>query len=236
MTFLPALIVPAALVAGYELVKNRRAILNDGEEFLNDVKILNSGSTASSGDVNKANESLGGFGSTGAEVVAGVAGGVAGSALMRAAIAMNAASTSVQAIRAERNAMGVASQTASEHIHYTDTGLVDEQGIFSDYQFQAIDHSRELDFKDTWQVNGSRADVEADLEKAGFQRWKTGFHFGDEEWRLPADSRGSIHFNIANSVKDAVTGAWKTLGNVHGYEFDPGTHMVEHFLHDVVRL
>jgi hypothetical protein len=236
MTFLPALVVPALAVAGYELIKNREAILNDGKEFVNDVEIVNDFTNRSATETEKANESLMGFGRAGAEVVAGIAGGVAGSMAMRVAIAARAASASVQAVQVEQNALGVASQTGAEHIQYTNSGLVDENGIFSDFKFQPIDHSRVLDFKDTWQFNGSKGEVEADLEKAGFQRWRTGFHFGDEEWRLPADARGSIHFNIGSSIKDAVTGALKTIGSVHGYEFDPGTHMVQHFLHDVVRV
>jgi hypothetical protein len=62
-----------------------------------------------------------------------------------------------------------------------------------------------------------------------------GFHFGDEEWRLPSEGRGSIHFNLANSIFDAASNTWKTFGNVHGYEYYPGTHMLQHLLHDVLR-
>jgi hypothetical protein len=236
VTFLPALLVPAVLYGACQLYQNRSRILNAGKQFYIDVAIINDRSHQGGEEIASAQRSLKGFGGAGAEIAAGIIGGVAGSMAMQAAIAARAALPEVQVAQAERNVIGVQSQTGADHIKYTSSGLVDENGLFDDFHYRPINHSRVLDFKDTWQLEGTKAEVEADLKQAGFIKWNTGFHFGDEEWRLPAEGRGSVHFMIGKSIYNVVAHTWRTSGSVHGYEYDPGTHLIQHFLHDVIRV
>jgi len=81
-----------------------------------------------------------------------------------------------------------------------------------------------------WTFEGAREAAEQTLVKAGFKHWPIGIHEGQIEYRLPAEGRNSVHFDI--DPKRTVP----TTGDMHVGEYYPGgvgffKHVVRDVLH-----
>ncbi len=84
-----------------------------------------------------------------------------------------------------------------------------------------------------WTFEGARQDAQKALEAAGYKHYAIGFHFGETEYRLPAEGRNSVHFNIDKANTDPRTTA-PTTGNMHVGEYYVGTDAFGHLWHDVL--
>jgi hypothetical protein len=74
----PELAIPMLAYGGYEAWQNRDKIISGAEELGHDVAVLNQSTNASSADAQSAEKSLEGFGALGADIGAGIVGGVTG--------------------------------------------------------------------------------------------------------------------------------------------------------------
>lgn len=82
---------------------------------------------------------------------------------------------------------------------------------------------------------GRRIRLVRPLEKAGFEHWNWGFHFGQIEYRSPSEGRDSVHFNIDKVTRDPQANVPTTHGDFHNHEYDPGNHPLDHFWHDLLK-
>jgi hypothetical protein len=108
-------------------------------------------------------------------------------------------------------------------------------GNFDRFDFTFKNHNSVQTLYAEFEFHGTQEEAGVALKNAGFVHWALGFHFGDIEYRQNVEGRNSFHFNLANVTQDPKTGVPTTHGDMHSNEFYAGTHMWDHFWHDVLK-
>jgi RHS repeat-associated protein len=116
-----------------------------------------------------------------------------------------------------------------------DTTGIHGTGNFDHFDFTFKNHNSVQTLYAEFEFHGTQEEAGAALKNAGFVHWSLGFHFGDIEYRQNVEGRNSFHFNLANVTQDPKTGVPITHGDMHNNEYYAGTHMWDHFWHDVVK-
>ena len=116
-----------------------------------------------------------------------------------------------------------------------DTTGIHGTGNFDHFDFTFKNHNSVQTLYAEFEFHGTQEEAGAALKNAGFVHWSLGFHFGDIEYRQNIEGRNSFHFNLANVTQDPKTGVPMNHGDMHNNEYYAGTHMWDHFWHDVVK-
>ena len=115
------------------------------------------------------------------------------------------------------------------------TSGIQGTGNFDHFDFTFINHNSVQTLSATFYFHGTQEDAAAALGKAGFVHWPIGFHFGQAEYRQNVEGRNSLHFSLSGVILDPESNVPLTFGDMHNNEYYAGTHMFDHFWHDVLK-
>jgi hypothetical protein len=221
ISLMPELAIPAAAFGGFQLLRNREKIATIAGELVTDVSVINDRDHSTREDQLAAHKSLQRVGGIAADVSAGIVGGIAGS------FAADAVITPDPPV-----------PPGSVHIEYEDGQLVEmeDPDALAGFHLDPEEPHALQNFRGQWSYDGDVEEAKDALENAGFAHWQFGTHGGVAEYRLPASTDTSVHFTIEGQRLDPASGELSAFGEVHGYEFDPGQHMLAHLLRDCLKI